>query len=170
MKLSSILGTVAPVLASVIAGPAGGAAVKILSKNLFGKTDTPVDKIITAVASGIQSNNPEVLGRLANAEKEFKETMDKMFENDAKQLEINKIDAQSKNLWQKGWRPATGWTCAGALVWHYLLQPMLNYFLLIFDVTPPQVTFEMNTLVTILFGMLGLGGLRTYEKKQNIAN
>jgi len=69
------------------------------------------------------------------------------------------------NDWfQAGWRPAVGWVCAAAFFWSFVLQPM---FILLFGMTHPANNLplvDVHQLMPVLIGMLGLGGLRTYEK------
>jgi hypothetical protein len=87
------------------------------------------------------------------------------------QIEVNKAEAASGSLFKGGWRPAVGWICAVAFAYHFVLQPVLGVCACAFNVTciPDLPQFDMTSLMTVLMGMLGLGGLRTYEKKQGIA-
>jgi hypothetical protein len=85
------------------------------------------------------------------------------------QLEINKAEAQSRNIFVAGWRPFIGWGCGVAMVWHFVLAPFIIFFASIFGATiPPLPEFDMGSLMTVLMGMLGLGGLRTFEKYKKI--
>ena len=85
------------------------------------------------------------------------------------QLEINKAEAASSSLFKGGWRPAIGWTCAAAYAYHFVLQPLLLFAIAVFGVDIPALPqFDMSTLMTVLMGMLGLGSLRTYEKKTGV--
>lgn len=81
------------------------------------------------------------------------------------QLEINKAEASHRNIFVAGWRPFIGWTCGVALFWHFVGLPITMFVIawLQFDM-PILPRFEMETLMTVLMGMLGLGGLRTFEK------
>ena len=77
------------------------------------------------------------------------------------QLAINKEEAKSGNIFIAGWRPFIGWSCGVALVWH---------FIALFGATLPALPeFDMGSLMTVLMGMLGLGGLRTFEKYKKVA-
>lgn len=80
------------------------------------------------------------------------------------QLEINKEEAKSASVWVSGWRPAIGWVCASALAFQYLARPMLIG--LGYGVNLPALD---ETLWQLLFGMLGLGALRTVEKVKGAA-
>ena len=86
------------------------------------------------------------------------------------QLEINKAEAAHKSMFVAGWRPFVGWTCGVALAWHFVGQPLVVFGIAVFGVETPELpAFEMESLLTVLLGMLGLGGLRTFEKTKNIA-
>ena len=80
------------------------------------------------------------------------------------QIEVNKAEAQHSSIFVAGWRPFVGWVCGFALLYHFIAQPVIVLFS---GIETP--TFDMNTLTTILMGMLGLGGLRTFEKSKGIA-
>lgn len=85
------------------------------------------------------------------------------------QIEVNKVEANSNSLFVSGWRPFVGWTCGVALCYHFVLQPFLTFVLYSFGHQIILPTFDMGTLTTILMGMLGLGGLRSYEKVKKSA-
>jgi len=85
------------------------------------------------------------------------------------QLEINKAEAQHRSIFVAGWRPFIGWTCGIALAWHFVIAPVVIFGAGYSGVTLPDLpTFDMNSLMTVLLGMLGLGGLRTYEKSKGL--
>lgn len=86
------------------------------------------------------------------------------------QLEINKAEAQSRNIFVAGWRPFIGWTCGIALAWHFIGVPVTMFFVSWFGIDIPDLPqFDMDALMTILLGMLGLGGLRTVEKIKKVS-
>lgn len=80
------------------------------------------------------------------------------------QLEVNKVEAAAPDLFRGGWRPAVGWTCAGGLFYQLLGRPVLGWMAtnLWGWSMPPEL--ELDTLLTLLFGMLGLGAYRTIER------
>ena len=85
------------------------------------------------------------------------------------QLAINKEEAKSSNIFVAGWRPFIGWSCGGALVWHFIAAPFIIFFAALFGATlPPLPEFDMGSLMTVLMGMLGLGSLRTFEKYKKV--
>ena len=85
------------------------------------------------------------------------------------QIDVNKAEASHKSLFVAGWRPFVGWVCAGALAYHFILQPILVFAISVYGVSITLPEFDMGSLMTILMGMLGLGGLRTFEKVQKVS-
>ena len=85
------------------------------------------------------------------------------------QIEVNKVEANSNSLFVSGWRPFVGWTCGVALCYHFVLQPFLVFLLYSSGYQVDLPVFDMTTLTTILMGLLGLGGLRSYEKVKKSA-
>lgn len=89
------------------------------------------------------------------------------------QLKINEKEAQHGSIFVAGWRPAVGWICGIALGWNFIVHPMLLWLAFILPdtaidlSTAPQL--DTGELMTVLLGMLGLGGLRTYEKRVGVA-
>lgn len=80
------------------------------------------------------------------------------------QMEVNKAEATT-DLFRGGWRPATGWTCVAGLAYQFLAQPLLPWFAAVVGFTvPPLPPIDNEALMVLLTGMLGLGGLRTYER------
>lgn len=80
------------------------------------------------------------------------------------QTEINKAEASNPSVFVSGWRPAIGWVCALAMGYQYLARPLMVAFM-------PALVFPGldDNLWQLMMGMLGLGGLRTFEKTQGVA-
>jgi hypothetical protein len=80
------------------------------------------------------------------------------------QIEVNKVEAGT-DMYRGGWRPATGWACVFGLVYQFLFQPILPWLVTVFGGSvPPLPPIDNETLMVLLTGMLGLGGLRTFER------
>jgi hypothetical protein len=77
------------------------------------------------------------------------------------QLEINKAEAAHKSLFVAGWRPFIGWVCGVGLAYNVLLSPILSVWIPLPETDPSQ-------LYPVMMGMLGMGALRTYEKRQGV--
>ncbi len=86
------------------------------------------------------------------------------------QVEVNKAEAASSSVWKGGWRPFVGWVCGAAFAYHFVLQPLAIFGLAAYGMeVPPLPNFDMGQLMTVLMGMLGLGGLRSFEKYKHVA-
>ena len=77
------------------------------------------------------------------------------------QAEINKVEAQHRTIFVAGWRPFIGWVCGFALAYNFVLRDMLIWY---FGEASAPPALQMEHLMTVLVGMLGLGGMRTFEK------
>lgn len=80
------------------------------------------------------------------------------------QVDINKIEASSENLFKSGWRPAVGWTCAFAFFAKYLGGPFVFVVAQWYGKHIELPPIDMVEMMPLLFGLLGLGAYRTYEK------
>jgi hypothetical protein len=85
----------------------------------------------------------------------------------AGQMEVNKAEAASQSVFVAGWRPFIGWICGCALAYQFILAPLFTWGAALagHPVTAPPLDF--GDLFTLLAGMLGLSGMRTFEKVQN---
>lgn len=83
------------------------------------------------------------------------------------QIEVNKVEAGA-DLFRGGWRPFVGWVCAIGLAVQFVLSPILTWVSLLFGFGVQFPVLDMSVLLTLLFGMLGLGTLRTKEKLNGI--
>ena len=129
-----------------------------LLNNLIGPATKLLDKVI---------EDKDQKAKLAH---ELATMADKLaHEQQLAQLAINKEEASSGSLFKGGWRPFVGWICGIAFFYHFVCQPVIVFVLTIFGVTIVNLPeFEMNTLLTVLGGMLGIGGLRSYEKSKGL--
>ena len=85
------------------------------------------------------------------------------------QVGVNAAEAASGSLFKGGWRPFIGWTCGFAFFYHFVGQPVAIFVMAVTGTDVPALPdFDMGTLLTVLGGMLGIGGLRTYEKQKGI--
>lgn len=85
------------------------------------------------------------------------------------QVELNKVEAQHRTVFVAGWRPAVGWVCAGALGYNFIVRDVTAWLMRLYQPglePPPELAMEH--LLTVLTGMLGFGGLRTYEKLKGV--
>src|SRR6266404_4568932 len=80
------------------------------------------------------------------------------------QLDINKVEAANSNLFVAGWRPFIGWVCGAAFTYKFVIAPFLLFLFAAFGHTLVLPFLDFTEMSTVLMGLLGLGGLRTYEK------
>lgn len=85
------------------------------------------------------------------------------------QLDANKAEASSPNAFTSGWRPGIGWVCATALFFQYIARPCLLWYGVVSGHQWPPLPGIDDNLWQLMLGMLGLGGLRTYEKTKGVA-
>ena len=86
------------------------------------------------------------------------------------QVQVNLAEAQSTSVFKGGWRPFVGWVCGIALLYHFILTPCILFGVALSGINIPQLpAFDMSSLLTVLMGMLGLGGLRTFEKTKKVS-
>lgn len=85
------------------------------------------------------------------------------------QSDINKVEAGSTSLFVAGWRPAIGWVCAAALTFQYIARPLLGTGFTIAGHPLPTLPGLDDNLWQLMFGLLGLGTLRTVEKFKGVA-
>ena len=84
------------------------------------------------------------------------------------QLEINAREAQHPSIFVAGWRPFFGWAGGIGFVYAVMLQPMLAWYAAVHQVpVPPELNLDL--LWVVVTGMLGIGGLRTFEKAKGVA-
>ena len=90
------------------------------------------------------------------------------------QIQTNIEEAKSTSIFIAGWRPFIGWACGVAFAYSYIVLPMLQFFVFTFG-TAEMVNqlsrlpeLELSEMLPVLFGMLGLGYMRTREKEQNV--
>lgn len=123
-----------------------------------------IDKLIEPVS--------DIIGKFV-ADKDLKVRLDHELQTlfhqaNLAQIEILKEDAKSTNWFQNSWRPFVGWTCGVAMAYHFILQPLLHTVLTASGVQVDLPDFEFSQLSTILMAMLGMSGLRSYEKTKNV--
>ena len=88
------------------------------------------------------------------------------------QIAVNAQEAQHASIFVAGWRPFVGWVCGLAFTWAFLLYPMLSFFVVAFGL-PVDLTLvpelDLAAMMPVLMGMLGLGAMRSWEKRAGVA-
>ena len=127
-----------------------------------------IDKLIGPVTSLLDKFIPD-----ADTKVKLAHEVATMAQNHAQelakgQLEVNKVEAAHNSLFVAGWRPFIGWTCGLGMFGNFITIPFSNFILALleYDIVIPLVPLE--TMMPVLMGMLGLGAMRTYEKKNSV--
>ena len=87
----------------------------------------------------------------------------------AQQAEINKVEAGSAILFVAGWRPFIGWVCGAGLAWTFVGQPVASWAIAAFAIPATLPLLPTDGLLELVLAMLGLGGLRTFERVRGVA-
>jgi len=85
------------------------------------------------------------------------------------QMEINAVEAANSNVFVSGWRPFIGWTCGLGMFGNFITIPFSNFVLALFGINIVIPLVPLETMMPVLMGMLGLGAMRTYEKKSGVS-
>jgi len=80
------------------------------------------------------------------------------------QLAVNAEEAKSEHLFVSAWRPFVGWTCGASFAWSFVCQPLLAFALAAAGHPVELPALDTASVLPVLLGMLGIGGMRSYEK------
>ena len=123
-----------------------------------------IDDAVSAALQVLNKFVPDPEAR-AKAESELRSSLQAW---DKAQTDVNAVEAANSNLFVSGWRPFIGWTCGLALAYQYVLAPLVVWLAVTWGfklAAPPKLD---ETLWQLVFAMLGLGGLRTFEKVKGV--
>lgn len=126
----------------------------------------------------LSSEDQMKLTQLANDAEQLQDKMEhelslRLIEADTQlnslQAQINLKDSESSSIFKSGWRPFTGWVCASGLAYQLLVRPILPFILKLFLNNVPELPEIDGTYLTgLLTAMMGIGGLRTFEKFKGV--
>lgn len=101
---------------------------------------------------------------------ELKDKGDERFHQELMaQVEVNKVEAASGSLFVAGWRPFIGWVGGTGLAWSFIVGPAVEYVARFRGFTGTLPEFNFEQLITIVLAMLGIGGMRTFEKYKGVS-
>lgn len=87
------------------------------------------------------------------------------------QIDVDKVEAANTNVFVSGWRPYVGWVCGTALAYAAIFDPLLRFVAEVgFGYKGAFPTIDTTITMQVLFGLLGLGAMRSYEKKNGVAS
>jgi hypothetical protein len=140
-----------------------------LLKFISGDIGTGVKEVADGLGGLAKDLRTAITGVDVEAQSKLKEIITKAetLQNQA-QTEINKIEASHRSIFVAGWRPFIGWVCGFSLAYSFLIHPFLSWVCAIWysDITPPEIA--TTVLFNLTMSMLGMGGLRTYEKFKGV--
>lgn len=90
------------------------------------------------------------------------------FQSTIKQIEVNIQEAQHQSIFVAGWRPFVGWICGLGLAYQAILHNLIEWLSGIYGFPVPPAP-DSEVLIYVLGGLLGLGALRTYEKRSKLS-
>ena len=160
---SDILKDIAPTLATALGGPLAGAAVSFLSSKLG------VDPAV--VQQTVAGMTADQLVQMKQMDLDFQKFMaDNGIKLDLAQVEVNKQEAASLNVFVAGWRPAVGWICGVGLAYAAILEPLARFVTQVgFHYAGAFPAIDTSLTLQVLMGMLGLGAMRSVEKVKGAA-
>jgi hypothetical protein len=85
------------------------------------------------------------------------------------QVEVNKVEAGHSSVFVAGWRPSIGWVCAAGLAWAFVVAPIASWSLMVLGIKAELPAIQFDHLFELVLAMLGIGGLRTFEKLRGVA-
>lgn len=85
------------------------------------------------------------------------------------QIEVNRTEAAHNSLYVAGWRPFIGWSCGIAMAFNYVGVPLVETFSVLYGTPLALNPLDLEVMMPVLLGMLGLGGMRSYEKRNGVA-
>lgn len=128
-----------------------------------------IDAIANLVSTAVNKIFPDANIEAQAKADALKAELTQQLEYTLGQMEINKVEASSASLFVAGWRPAVGWTGALGYGYEFLCRPIANGIAIACGLPPIFPGIETEALTSLLFGLLGLGSLRTVEKVKGVA-
>ncbi|HEY2685870.1 MAG TPA: 3TM-type holin [Steroidobacteraceae bacterium] len=126
-----------------------------------------INKVIpdkaAAAAAVAQLNQLQLQGQLADEMAQLQAVT-------VNQSDVNKVEAANPSVFVSGWRPMIGWVCGFALAYAAVIEPLARFVAtVLLNYTGPFPVIDTSITLQVLFGLLGLGTLRTVEKFKGVA-
>ena len=86
------------------------------------------------------------------------------------QMDVNKVEAASTSVFVSGWRPAVGWICGAGCAWNWIGLPVASFVFAAIGHPVAIYPADLGEMMPLLFGLLGISGLRTLEKVKGVAS
>lgn len=124
--------------------------------------------LLTPVVGRLIDLIPDPQAREKAKSEAERELVQVLTQADQQQIEINKIEAQHQHLFVAGWRPFIGWCGGAGLAWTFIAHPILTWVVAVWQPEMKVPPLLSDNLLELVIAMLGLGGLRTYEKTRKL--
>lgn len=162
---------IAAVIPSILKGLASSALADTTAAWIADKLGLP-EKTVEAVTNHINGLTPADQIKMKEMEYEFQKFMaDNGIKLDLAQIQVNQEEAKNERLFVSGWRPAVGWIGALSLAYVSIVEPLLRFIAsVMFSYKGAFPVIDTSITMQILFGILGLGALRSYDKKNGKPN
>ena len=126
---------------------------------------------VSQLINTIRGKSPEDAAKLADlAAKYNEELLAADVAMRQAQSDTNKAEATNPNWFVSSWRPAVGWCCALGLFSQFIIAPFATWIAALYNRPIQFPSLDMGTLLTLLLGLLGLAGARTYEKVSGVSD
>lgn len=110
--------------------------------------------------TAITGTNPELEGKLNEL----------VLMTDKAQLDVNIEEALHKSIFVAGWRPFIGWICGFGIAYHFVIYHLMVWIIKIFSIEIEPPVLNTEGLMSLVMTMLGMGGLRSFEKIKGVHN
>lgn len=137
-----------------------------------------IGQATAGVVSGLAGPLFNLVDKLFTSDEERAEAKREILEMDQRgelaQIGLNTIEAKHESIFVAGWRPFIGWVCGIALGYNYVIQPFASFAAAavadpsVVDLINTLPRLDLTTMMPVLLGMLGLGGMRSYEKRAGV--
>ena len=146
--------------------------MSIISDIVAGGVSGGIGSIFSAIGTLAKDIRQAITGEISPEKKAEMESklLELEFMSSKAQTDINLEEARNPNMFVSGWRPFVGWICGFSLGWQFIGSPIFEWIIKLSGKNIVAPTLDTGSLITVLFALLGLGGLRTYEKTKETQN
>ena len=127
-----------------------------------------IPQLIPILGSAVEKVIPDNVSQTRLRQEMEKALVDNANAINLETIKTNQIGAAHKSVFVAGWRPAIGWSCAAGIGWLVVGAPIMQYVTALAGVEVPVPTIPKDLLLELTFAMLGMAGLRSFEKLKGL--
>ena len=87
------------------------------------------------------------------------------------QIEVNKEEAKSEDKFVSRGRPFAIWVSGIGFAYVSILEPLMRFIaMVVYNYTGAFPAIDTTLTLQVLFGLLGLGALRSWDKRNGVAS